>query len=230
MPVVPPEVMPQAIEILFLLLPGFIAAWLFYSLTGHKKPSSFERIVQALIFTAVIRVFVFLLSLSGFPINRWGDEAQFSISVGLGVLVGILFTLGSNYNSFHAVMQFFRVTKKDSTPAWYHNLFKYERFLVLTLRGGDRIQGWARHWPEDHDDGHFALENARWLDKDDDHVNIDNVVNTIIPAKKVLFVQICEKTRSEKEQNFSSENKLWRAVFIAFLFGYIFCKFMEQIP
>jgi len=39
------------VTLLQYLLPGFVAAWVFYSFTSFPKPSQFERVVQALIFT-----------------------------------------------------------------------------------------------------------------------------------------------------------------------------------
>jgi hypothetical protein len=35
------------------LLPGFVAAWIFYGLTSHPRRDHFERVIQALIFTAI---------------------------------------------------------------------------------------------------------------------------------------------------------------------------------
>ncbi len=43
------------IEVLRLLLPGFITAAFLYSLTPAPRPIPFERIVQALIFTMVVQ-------------------------------------------------------------------------------------------------------------------------------------------------------------------------------
>ena len=39
------------VTLLQYLLPGFVAAWIIYSFTSYPKPSQFERVVQALIFT-----------------------------------------------------------------------------------------------------------------------------------------------------------------------------------
>ncbi len=39
-----------------MLLPGFIAAGVFFTLTAHPKLSEFERLIQALIFTSILRV------------------------------------------------------------------------------------------------------------------------------------------------------------------------------
>jgi len=43
----------EAVAILAFLLPGFVAAAIFYSLTSYPRPGAFERIVSALIFTAI---------------------------------------------------------------------------------------------------------------------------------------------------------------------------------
>ena len=43
----------EIVGVLTFLLPGFVAAGIFYSLTSHPKPSAFDRTVLALIFTVV---------------------------------------------------------------------------------------------------------------------------------------------------------------------------------
>ena len=43
------------VGVLTFLLPGFVAASILYSLTSYPKPSPFDRIVQALIFTVIGR-------------------------------------------------------------------------------------------------------------------------------------------------------------------------------
>ena len=53
----------QVIDVITYLLPGFVAAWIFYGLTAFSIPSQFERVVQALIFTVFIQSFT--------VIERW---------------------------------------------------------------------------------------------------------------------------------------------------------------
>ena len=43
----------ETVTVLTFLLPGFVAAAIFYSLTSHPKPSDLERVIQALIFTVI---------------------------------------------------------------------------------------------------------------------------------------------------------------------------------
>jgi hypothetical protein len=45
-------------SVLTFLLPGFVSAAVFYSFTSHPKPSEFERVVQALIFTIFVQALV----------------------------------------------------------------------------------------------------------------------------------------------------------------------------
>ncbi len=41
----------EVLKVIYALLPGFVAAWIFYGLTAPPRQSPFERVVQALIFT-----------------------------------------------------------------------------------------------------------------------------------------------------------------------------------
>ncbi|MDP9620179.1 hypothetical protein [Stenotrophomonas geniculata] len=48
----------NATTLLTYLLPGFLAAWVFYGLTSHPKPPQFERTVEALVFTFAVQALV----------------------------------------------------------------------------------------------------------------------------------------------------------------------------
>ena len=45
----------EAVAVLTFLLPGFVSAAVFYSLTSHPKPNEFGRVIQALIFTIIVQ-------------------------------------------------------------------------------------------------------------------------------------------------------------------------------
>ena len=47
------------LQALLVLVPGFVAAEIYHSLTSHPKPSQFERVVQALMLT----VFVWMIAM-----------------------------------------------------------------------------------------------------------------------------------------------------------------------
>lgn len=58
-----PELAKDTVALFAYLLPGFVTAWVIYGLTSQTKPSQFERVVQALIFTFIIQ--------ASMPIVEW---------------------------------------------------------------------------------------------------------------------------------------------------------------
>jgi len=82
--------------LIFLLLPGFISAGVFYTLTAHPKTSEFERIVQSLIFTALVRfnlhwIKPILFRASAWKsFGHWTEDVEFDWSVGIAVAIGLV--------------------------------------------------------------------------------------------------------------------------------------------
>lgn len=70
----------NVVDLLTFLLPGFVAAAVFYSLTPFPRRDPFERTVQALIFTILIQaavvvvqsslLFVVRQSVTGIPFTK----------------------------------------------------------------------------------------------------------------------------------------------------------------
>src|SRR4051812_26058843 len=107
--------------LVFLLLPGFIAAGVFYTLTAHPKASEFERLIQSLIFTAFVRVAVNILRVVLFGlgtnwkvIGTWDADIEFNWSILLAIIMGLIFALLANKDWFHRLMRFSRLTNRTS--------------------------------------------------------------------------------------------------------------------
>ena len=97
----------EILKLIYALLPGFVAAWLFYGLTAHPRLSPFERTVQALIFTGIVQVIVLafrkvmLLLGNVFSIGVWTDNVFFVVSILWAVIVGTCFSLFANKDWCH---------------------------------------------------------------------------------------------------------------------------------
>lgn len=52
------DVSKDILALLTQLMPGFLTAWVVYGLTTYTKPSQFERIVQALIYSFMVSALV----------------------------------------------------------------------------------------------------------------------------------------------------------------------------
>lgn len=92
----------ELFNILKFLLPGFLAAWVFHAFTSYPKPSQFERVVQALIFTVFIQgltsVIKFILLFIGqkiVSIGSWTPEVGVTWSYVAAILMGLIFSIGA---------------------------------------------------------------------------------------------------------------------------------------
>ncbi|MBY7769595.1 hypothetical protein KW411_11935 [Vibrio fluvialis] len=158
------------IKILQYLLPGFITAWIFYGCTSYARPSQFERIVQALIFTIFIQFIVSILHFSSiFLQEHWESIPVFPInsvtfSVTVSILVGFAIVILANNDLLHCVLRKVGVTKESSYPSEWYGAFLDPTFVVLHLKDERRLYGWPSEWPSEPTRGHFVMLDPSWID------------------------------------------------------------------
>ena len=80
----------NTIEVLYFLVPGFIAAAVYYGLTSAAKPNTFERLIQALIFTIIVQALTKLGSLTGWLEDETWEAVAPSGTVVVAVVIGLL--------------------------------------------------------------------------------------------------------------------------------------------
>ncbi len=184
------------LRLLYALLPGFVAAWVFYGLTAHPKISSFERVVQALIFTAIVQAitaalqFVLLALGNIVAFGIWSDELRLLWSVLLALCLGLLFACYANSDRLHGWMRRHHITSRTSFPSeWFSAFCRQRRWVVLHLSGGRRLYGWPEEWPDQPDSGHFLIDQPEWLLDDGTRAPVHRVANLLIPATAVEMVE-----------------------------------------
>lgn len=208
------------IKLINTLLPGFLAAWIFYGLTAHPRKDMFERTIQALVFTGLVQVIVYPLREVVFLCGRriwsagvWTDEANLFLSMGIGATMGLVFAGWANNNSVHRWLQTrgpwmirkqiegelgkcWAWTKRTSFPSEWFSAFNDEkRWIVLHFKDKDRprLYGWPCEWPDQPDSGHFLIQEPAWLDDDNVRTELCATKTILVPATVVEFVEImCE--------------------------------------
>jgi len=186
----------EIIELLIFLLPGFIAAWLYYGLTSFPKPTQFERIVQALVFTvliqgvtSVIKWILFAIGKYVFYIGVWNDDTRFVTSILIAFLFGFTFCKYSNNDKIHQILRKLNITKSTSYPSvWYGVFGENQTYIVLHLNDGRRLYGWPLQWPSLPGSGHFSIAEAEWL-TENGSIKLDTVRAVLMPASEVKFVE-----------------------------------------
>jgi len=190
----------DVIPLLQYLLPGFLAAWIFYSLTAFKRPDTFGQIIQALIFTFVIQSLVVglegLLLLMGerfITVGVWDKKLEALWSAVIAVVMGFLSCHIANSDKLHALLRKLKVTTKNSFPCeWYSAFLSRQGFVILHLIGGKRLFGWPSEWPSEPASGQFVLEFPSWIDKDGNPLPSRAEV-IVIDASKILWVEFATK-------------------------------------
>ena len=191
----------EIVGVLAFLLPGFVAALIFYSLTSHPRPGAFDRVVVALVFTLIGQT-ITNYALSAFVGAEGSAGAIEGWEPGLSVLVAIV--LGScasgvsNYDLLHGLLRWLRLTRETSYPSEFYSTFaQYGRHhcVVLHLRGDRRLYGHAKEWPSDPQDGHFCVTDAEWLDDDNKGTPLKGVAAVLIPATEVVMVEFLPYVR-----------------------------------
>ncbi len=213
----------EIVGVIYQLLPGFIVAWIIYGLTAHLKPSFFERIVQALIFTVLVRailvVFRFFAVTVGenvYSLGAWSDEVEFMWSIIIAISTGLFITwcvnndfplflfrkdgeekCHDNFRWLHKLLSKIKLTDKTLHPTEWYSAFNSEpRYIVLHLKGERRLYGWPKQYPDDPEKGHFLIEEAEWLLDDGSSAPLYSVKQLLIPSSDVEQIEF-SKNQSE---------------------------------
>lgn len=196
------ELSAEAVKLLTYLLPGFMAAWLFYGLTSHSKPSQFERVVQALILTFVIQVM--LLPIKGAatamgrvaPLGTWTASSTLVTSFVLAVAVGAALAYLTNKDWLHSRLRALGFTSKTSHPSEWYCVFDRERaYVILQLRDGRRLYGWPKEWSNTPEEGQLYIQMPAWLDDGGAPIELPQLDGILIHSKDVQWVEF---TRNEE--------------------------------
>jgi len=186
--------------LVFMLLPGFMAAGVFYTLTSHPKASEFERLIQALIFTAILKALTIVLrgAFLGLgavcPVAAWTSDVELVWSIILSVPLGLSFAWLANTDKFHAYARGKGLSSRTSYPSeWYGAFTRQKRWVILHLADGRRIYGWAEEWPDQPDKGHFVLDQAEWLLDNNERAPMFRVQRFMLPAAEVKMVEFLKE-------------------------------------
>jgi len=178
------------------LLPGFISAWVFYAFTSYPRPSQFERVVQALIFTVLIKAMVYmveaLLIFAGrfYVLGIWSEASQLIWSILCALLLGLTVSYFANNDRFHALFRTLGVTRQTSYASeWFGVFLNNVTYIVLYLQDERRLYGWPLEWPSDPGNGHFLISEASWLGENDQEIPLAGVQGVLMDVRQVKWVE-----------------------------------------
>lgn len=199
---------PELIAFIYALLPGFLTAWIFYALSAYPKPSSFERVIQALVFTLIaetvtqtIRFFARLQ-----PFGVWTEEVHFGWKVIVATAIGFFAVAFVQNNLTSKVPNYLisklpswlvsiipsglKLTSKTAYPSeWFSAFIRSKSYIYLHLSGERRLRGWPEEWPDDPSSGHFVMMDSAWVLDDNTRVPLALTERFLIPVSDVERVE-----------------------------------------
>ena len=151
----------EIVTVFVFLLPGFISAAVFHSLTSHPRPDTFRSVIQALVFTVIVQAIAALVKSHAW---EWTVDQELVVLVLTSVGVGFVSAVVSNLNLVHWPLLKLRLTREKSySSEWYSAFVHNPCYVVLHLSDGRRLYGWPAEWPTDPNNGHFHVTKAEWL-------------------------------------------------------------------
>ncbi|HGS6999623.1 TPA: DUF6338 family protein [Klebsiella pneumoniae] len=200
----------ELFNILKFLLPGFLTAWIFHAFTSYPKPSQFERVVQALIFTVFVQAFTFFVKFvciafgkKFFVLGAWTSDTGLTWSYISAVAIGLIFSYAANTDRFHSLLRKLKLTKQTSYHCEWFGAFQAREtsWVVLHLIDDKRIYGWPHEWPSDPTKGHFVLMYPAWIDGDKyiDLPQVESIIFKVSDIKWVEFIKASEESNNVEE-------------------------------
>ena len=189
----------EAVGVFMFLLPGFLAGMIFYSLTSYPKPSDFNRLINALIFTAAGQTLTQFIVLW-----VWNDDPSDEILLALNILIAVGLALVLAYilnkDIIHRPFRCAGITRETSYPFELYSTFSQHRdcYVVLHLKKERRLYGWPEEWPSHPSRGHFRIVEAEWLTDNGSHP-VTGVSAILVPATQVEMVEFLRMETNEKE-------------------------------
>lgn len=188
-----------AVSLLVFLLPGFVAAWVFYGLTSHPRPEKFERVVEVLIYTFVVQALVpvlkwVLLWIGEYmAILPWSDDARLVASLMVALALGSATTVCANKDIPHKWLRYGQLTSRSTHPSeWFTTFATQKSQVTLHLKDGRRLRGWPKDWPASPHDGQFALQEPAWIDGEN-HMEMTETDTLVVPVSEVEFVEFMKE-------------------------------------
>jgi hypothetical protein len=204
------------ITVLKYLLPGFLAAWVYYGFTSFRKPAQFERVIQAFIFTFIVQISVDVEKSTALLFGKYVSFGALTGNVDnlfsfvTAVFAGLIFAFFVNTDKFHATMRKIGVTKETSYPSeWFGAFNEHPTWVVLHLEDERRLYGWPADWASEPDKGHIVLMQASWLTQDwrgnPIEIQLDGVEAIMVSAKDVKRVEFIKVPEQQGEPSNGKE-------------------------
>jgi hypothetical protein len=180
----------EALEILLLLLPGFLSARIVQSLFVRPQQTELDKIVEALQYSFIIYV-LFALTFQTVKVNQFRAlhlAVLMLYSLGLGLLIATSLT----QDWVGRALRPLRMTQRTSNTSVWNDTFQHcGGYVLVELSDGRLVLGWVRYFSDREEQLSLFLEDAAWVQSDGTRVHIDGpgiLLTSESGIKNLMFV------------------------------------------
>jgi hypothetical protein len=190
------ETSKDVLALLTQLMPGFLTACVVYGLTTYTKPSQFERIVQALIYSFIVSAIVVLVEravlVAGrfFQLGVWDKSAEVVASSAVALILGLILSYYMRHDSFFALVRRLNLTNRTAYPnGWYGAFARKTKISRVTSCGrSSHFPISARMAKRTHGRS-LSSDGGAWIGDDNQEPPLDGDESILIEAKQVEMVE-----------------------------------------
>jgi hypothetical protein len=176
----------EAIAVLILLLPGFLAARLERRLAVHRDQTDLEGIVEALLYSFVTYL-AFAAITRSFPVALRVEQAgnvtsyrvetdapRLALLAAIAVALAVAMSFATNADLLGRFFRWTRVSRRSWRDTIWSDVFhNFGGVVQVELNDGRSVMGWLKYFSDRPSDASFFLERAAWVGADLNLIPID---------------------------------------------------------
>jgi hypothetical protein len=166
----------EAITLLVILLPGFLAARIEQRLVVNPEQKEFDKTIEALLYSFFIYLTFTAINRS-FPVSltiiKAGDSSTYGINANpfklallplIAVALAALTAFASNQDLFGSFFRWLRVTRRTWRASTWSDVFhNYGGVVQVELADGRSVIGWLKYYSDRPENASLFLERASWV-------------------------------------------------------------------
>jgi hypothetical protein len=211
------EITQETINVLFLLMPGFVSSIILDTVVTRDSGDTFTKITEALVFSFLIysatNFFMDWEPLVSQTTSESGNEYTFStnlpllamtlsLSILLPLIIGALI-----HNDIHTkLFRFLHITDKTSrTTVWQDVYVNEKRHVLVTIKDGRRVYGWPMYYSHRPKENHLYLFQPAWVTNEGEFIEC-NTHGILLDYTNIEFIEFMPQKNEDLTQ-YTKETK-----------------------
>lgn len=170
----------EAIAVLVILLPGFLAASIKQRLAVNREQSELDKIIEALLYSFVTYVLFIAFARKlpvGFRMETKGETTSYFMEppdvrrlvllLIIPLVLGVVMSFVTNNDLLGRLFRWMRVSRRTWRDSiWSDVFYNFGEAVQVELTDGRCVMGWLKYFSDTPDGASLFLERAAWVGPD----------------------------------------------------------------